>query len=126
MADIRVDDVMTRLVVTVRPETPIHEAAQRLAADGISGAPVLVDGKVEGVISEADLIRASLPPAPVDRGLSVLDMFSIIGRGHAMPHHRGTVGEIMSPLVIQIPIGTSIWKAAEIMDRRGIKRLPVV
>ena len=32
----------------------------------------------------------------------------------------------MSPTVVQVTIGTSIWKAAEVMDRRGIKRLPVV
>lgn len=126
MTDIRVDDVMTRLVVTLHPEMTIHEAAQRLARNGISGAPVIEDGRVVGVVSEADLVRSSLPPAPVDRGLSILDMISIIGRGRAMPHHRMTVGDIMSPAVVQVTIGTSIWKAADVMDRRGIKRLPVV
>lgn len=126
MADIRVDDVMTRLVVKLDPHTTIHDAAQRLATHGISGAPVVVDGKIVGVVSEADLVRASLPPAPIDRGLSILDMLSIIGRGHAMPHRHGPVSEIMSTSVIQVPVGTSIWRAAEIMDRGGIKRLPVV
>jgi len=126
MADIRVEDVMTMLVVTVQPDTSIHEAAQKLARNRISGAPVVTDGKVVGVISEADLVRASLPPAPVDRGLSILDMLSIVGRGRAMPRHRVIAADVMSSNVIQVPVGTSIWKAAELMDRRGVKRLPVV
>lgn len=126
MTDILVDDVMTRLVVTLKPETSLHEAAQRLAQHGISGAPVVVDGVVHGVVSEADLVRASLPPAPINRGLSILDMISLMGRGRATAHPAITVGDIMTSVVIEVPVGTSIWKAAEIMNRRGIKRLPVV
>jgi CBS domain-containing protein len=42
----RVEDVMTRDVITVRPETTIHEAAALMVVHGVSGLPV------------ADLIKA--------------------------------------------------------------------
>lgn len=121
----QVRDVMTKDVVTLQPMQSIHEAAQVLADGRISAAPVVVDGRVIGLVSEADLLRALLPGPRVDRGVSLLDMFSIIGRGKPVAHHGVAVREIMSEFVVEVPLEMSIWKAAEIMDRRGIKRLPV-
>jgi len=37
----RVDEVMTRDVITVRPETSIHEAAALMVTHGVSGLPVV-------------------------------------------------------------------------------------
>lgn len=127
MADLRVKDVMTNLVVSLRPDESVHEAAQRLSQNRISGAPVTENGKVVGMISEADLVHAVLPPVRVDRGLSVLDMLYVMGTAHPHGHSHGmTVGEVMSKLVVTIGPEESIWKAADRMERRGIKRLPVV
>jgi CBS domain-containing protein len=48
-----------RAVVTARPETTLQEIAKKLAAKNI-GAMVIIgpNGKVEGIISERDIIRA--------------------------------------------------------------------
>lgn len=127
MADVRVSDVMTHLVVMLYPNDTVHEAARRLARNRISGAPVVEDGKVIGIVSESDLIHAAMPPVPVDRGASILDVLSVIGRSTPRAHHHGKkVSDVMSPLVVQVSPTTSIWKAASVMERRGIKRLPVV
>jgi CBS domain-containing protein len=128
MADVRVADVMTRDVVVLHPRDTIHEAAVRLARNGISGAPVLDDeGHVVGIVSESDLIHAVMPRVGVDRGVSVLDLLSVIGRGRFPKHDAGTrVGDIMTEIVIELTPETSIWKAASTMERRGVKRLPVV
>lgn len=127
MADVSVKDVMTHLVVTLYPTDTVHEAATKFARNHISGAPVVEEGKVVGVVSESDLIHSLMPPDRADRGSSILDVLSVLGR--ARPHgalHGKTVDEVMSPLVIQVSPETSIWKAASIMERRGVKRLPVV
>ena len=127
MADIRVRDVMTHLVVMLYPTDSVHQAAQRLARNHISGAPVVEDGKVIGFVSESDLIHAVMPPLPIDRGGSVLDFLSLVGRARPSTHQHGkTVAEVMSSMVIQISPEASIWKAASVMERRGVKRLPVV
>ena len=127
MADVSVQDVMTHLVVTLRPSDTIRDAAQRLALNRISGAPVVEDGKVVGIVSESDLIHAVMPPVPVDRGASIIDILSVIGRAKPRGHEHGkTVAEVMSPMVIQVSTSTSIWRAASIMERKGVKRLPVV
>lgn len=127
MADIRVEEVMTNLVVTLRPEESVHEAAQRLTQNQISGAPVVEAGKVVGMISEADLVHAVLPPKKVDRGLSVLDMLYVMGTAKPHGHNHGlTVGEVMATYVIGISPQDSVWTAADRMERRGVKRLPVI
>jgi len=127
MGDVSVQDVMTRLVVALHPSDTLHHAAQRLARSRISGAPVVEEGKVVGIVSESDLIHAVMPPVPVDRGASIFDILSVLGRAKPRAHQHGkTVAEAMSPLVFQVSPSTSIWKAASIMEHKGVKRLPVV
>jgi CBS domain-containing protein len=64
-----VEDVMTKEVITVGPETPLKDVARTLAVNEISGVPVVDDGVVVGVVSETDLVRVSSPePKPRTRG----------------------------------------------------------
>lgn len=127
MADTMVQDVMTHLAVMLYPNETIYEAVRRLARNGISGAPVVEAGKVVGIVSESDLIHALMPPTRHDRGASVLDVLSAIGRAQPRTHHgKKTVADVMSTIVFEVAPASSIWKAASIMERKGIKRLPVV
>jgi len=52
-----VHDVMTSVVITVRPETSLKEVAAILTQCGISGVPVVAeDGRVIGIVSEGDIL----------------------------------------------------------------------
>ena len=57
VADLPIQEIMTRTVVTVAPDTPILVMAQRLLEQRISGVPVVDEGQVVGVITESDLFR---------------------------------------------------------------------
>ena len=64
-----VEQLMSRSVVTVTPETPIGDVARILVKRGISGLPVVDrDNRVVGVVSEGDLVakEAGIRP-PVSR-----------------------------------------------------------
>ena len=51
-------DIMTRAVITFRPEASIFEAIRVLLTKHISGAPVVdADGIVVGMLSELDCLR---------------------------------------------------------------------
>ena len=53
---LRLRDIMTRDVLTVRPESTVREAMELLATRHVSGAPVVSGDKVVGVISSSDLL----------------------------------------------------------------------
>jgi len=54
----KVADVMTRNVITVTPETPLHEIASLLEKNAIKRVPVVRDGKIVGLVSRANLLQA--------------------------------------------------------------------
>jgi CBS domain-containing protein len=51
-------EVMTAPVVTVAEDTPVEAIAQTLQAHNIKRVPVLHEGRVVGIVSRADLVRA--------------------------------------------------------------------
>ncbi len=53
----RVDQVMSRDVVTVRPDCPLEEAAALMVQNKIGSLPVLDEGCVVGIITETDIFK---------------------------------------------------------------------
>ena len=59
----QVQDIMTKKVLTVRPETTVREVAEILVNHKISGVPVVEDdGRLVGIVSEGDLVRKEFAP----------------------------------------------------------------
>jgi CBS domain-containing protein len=56
--ELKVGDAMSRRVITVSPETTMNEFRETLRANRISGTPVLKDGRMLGIVSIEDLIKA--------------------------------------------------------------------
>ena len=64
---VRVGESMTRHVVTVTPDTPVHEAIDLLLENGFGSLPVVgSDGHLMGIVTETDFLRASRIPLPID------------------------------------------------------------
>ena len=58
-ADAPVESLMTRTVITVKPQTPVSEIVNYLAARNIKRVPVVNDaGHLVGIVSRADVIAA--------------------------------------------------------------------
>jgi acetoin utilization protein AcuB len=59
MAERRVDEIMTRDVLTATPETFVEDAARLMVENKIGGLPVVdEDNQVVGVITETDVFKA--------------------------------------------------------------------
>jgi CBS domain-containing protein len=69
IAMLRLRDIMTRDLLTVSPETSVRDAMSLFATNHISGAPVLTNGQLVGVVSMTDLVEAaaSNPGVPTQR-----------------------------------------------------------
>lgn len=55
---LRVWQIMNRVVVTVTPNTLMERAARILLRYRIGGLPVMSDGRLVGIITETDFLRA--------------------------------------------------------------------
>jgi len=66
----RIDELMTRDVVSIPPETPVKDVASLLVEHRIAGVPVCdASGRVLGVVSESDLLWKELGVSEHRRGL---------------------------------------------------------
>ena len=58
MTTLRACDLMQANVVTVGPDLPVTEFEHLLSREGISGVPVVESGRLIGVVSRTDVVRA--------------------------------------------------------------------
>jgi len=118
-----VSEVMTAPVVTVNRLTPYKEIARLLTRHKISGLPVvLVDQRVAGVISEADLVAARDRDARRARaGAAARRQWHGV-QGHAVL----LAGELMTAPAVTIRPDETVATAARVMTAYRVSRLPVV
>jgi CBS domain-containing membrane protein len=119
-----VRDVMSKDVVSVRHDADLHEAARLLSEHRISGMPVLDDnGRVMGVISEADLLRL----AGMREEHTFKDVLRrILGESAPFLSEGSKVEQAMSYPPVTSKADDDVADVAKILDGRRIKRLPVV
>src|SRR5919204_4359264 len=118
----KIMDVMTRDVKRVTPSTPLKEAAELLVRFGISGLPVVRDGDVVGVLSEADVI-AKERGEPHRRG-GLLGL--IVDPPEGLRLDVRTAGQAMSQPALTISPDRPVSEAATLMIDKNVNRLPVV
>ena len=56
--DLQVSDVMTRGVATISPQSTLRQAAGKMEGRTIGCLPVIKDGKLAGIVTTSDLLRA--------------------------------------------------------------------
>lgn len=123
-----VSDIMTRAVISVTPETPIAEAARLMLQHRISGLPVVDPQQVVvGIVTEGDLLRRAETGTERRhaRWLEFLISPGRLAREYADAHAR-KVGEVMSPEVAYVAPQDPIEAVVALMERRRVKRLPVI
>ncbi len=92
-------EVMTKHVVTVRPNTTVDEVARLLMTHRITGVPVTDDeGRVLGIVSEFDLLAK----------------------------HGRSAGEVMTRDVIAVTEETPAEAIADLIVQQRVRRVPVL
>jgi acetoin utilization protein AcuB len=110
-----VGERMSHPVISVSPETPIHDALALFKREHIRRAPVMKNGQLVGIISETDLLNAS--PSPVS-SLSIWEMNYLLS--------KVTVKQVMTRKVLTVAEDTPVEEAARIMADNKIGGLPVL
>lgn len=102
----RVKDVMTTSVQTIRPDSPLQEAAERMKTLDVGPLPVCEDNRLVGMITDRDItVRAT---------------------AEAIPPRLGQVRDVMSRNVIYCYDDQDIRDAARLMKKNQVRRLVVL
>ena len=122
-------DVMTREIVTVRPETRVSEIARILTARRISGVPVVDSGDhVVGVVTEADL--TSRPECETDYPRHSWLARLVLSPEQSAADYTKTHGlhaaDVMTSPPVTVGEDTPVDEVARVLDEKHIRRVPVV
>jgi CBS domain-containing protein len=104
-------------VVYVPPDMRLKEVADLLVTRAISAVPVVEDGELVGIVSEADLVPLELAPDP---------------RAHLIPpadapgHLPTLAAEAMTREVVALPEDADLAEAGRLLLERRIRSIPVV
>jgi CBS domain-containing protein len=121
-------DVMTTEVITVGPQATVREIAEILLECRITGVPVVEEGHVVGIVSEADLLRRhEIGTERRPRGPWWLRLLTgEPGPADYVKSHATHAADIMTRDVHCVSETTPIAEIAVLFANRAIKRVPVV
>ena len=124
----KAQDIMTREVVTVRPETSVREIAALMMEKNISGVPVVGDnGAIVGIVSEGDLLhRAEVGTERKHKWWFHIFADSDAAAREYAKAHGLFARDVMSRYVISVRDDADLRDVAEILDSHHIKRVPVL
>lgn len=115
-----VHEVMSTNPVTARADTPVKEALAMLAEHRVTSLPVVnADGKIRGVVSEADLIRDLLVRDPRAHEILPTDDSDVRVRTRV-------VDDVMSTHAVTVRPDTDLVEAVDLLTSTTVKSLPVV
>lgn len=128
---LKAKDIMTKDVITVKPETVIEDLARILMEHKISGAPVVNDeGELIGIVTENDLInqnkRLHIPTV-----MRLFDAFVVLESPGKMEREirkmtGRTVNDIYIKSVATVGPETDVEEIATIMSEKKVHLIPVV
>lgn len=124
-------EIMTREVHSVTPETTVEEVARQFVATGVSAMPVVdAEGRLEGIISETDLI-AQDRPLHLPTVISLFDWVIYLEsedrfREQVEKLTARKVGEICTRDVTTCSPDATVQEIAALMVEKGVHLVPVV
>ena len=124
----KASDIMEKSVITVGSDAGVSEAVRVMLQHKISGLPVIdAKGELVGIVTEGDFLRRTETGTEVQR-TRWLQLLAGTGRlaDEYVRSHGRKVAEVMSADVAAVSEDTELSAIVGIMEKRGIKRVPVV
>ena len=124
-------DIMTKDIITVKPDTSIEALASILVKNGISGVPVIDEsGALYGIVTENDLIsqntRLHIPTVVSFLGAAIYLESSKQFEQDVKRICATKVADICTRTVVSISEDTPVIDIATIMTDKNVHLLPVV
>jgi len=124
----KASEIMTQDVVSIGPETSVTDAARVMLREQCSGLPVIdATRALVGIVTEADLLRRVElgTEKPRSHWLAFLAGAEIAANNYVRTHSLH-VADVMTTDVVTVGEDTPVTSIVETMEKRRVKRLPVV
>jgi CBS domain-containing protein len=124
----QVKDIMTSPVVSIEPDTSVTQAIRIMLQRHISGLPVVdQDGRLTGIVTEGDLLRRAETGTERTRPRW---LEFLVGPGRLADEYTRTHGRKVTDVMTADPQtvteDTPLEEVVKLMEKRRIKRVPVV
>lgn len=97
---------MSKPVITVKPDVTVYDASKVMDKDNIGAVVVAQNGKVLGIFTERDVIRR------------------VVSKN--MDTKNTLISKVMTKKIVSATPEDTIFKATSIMNKKNIKRLPII
>ncbi len=105
-AQILVKDKMHKNVITASPDDEVRKTVKTMADHNIGCIVICENGKPCGILTERDIMKRIVAPGT--------------------DPNFAKVREVMTKKLVDLDSGKSVQEAVDILDKNGIKRLPVI
>ena len=133
----KVKDIMTKDVITFKPDDTLHKALMVFTKRRISGAPVVEDDKLMGLVTELDIIKVLDIYMPKIHFTSVPHFFLVLAglkskskttelNKKIMAASRLRVDSFMTKQPVIIGKDADMMEAARLIDTYKVNRIPVI
>ncbi|HLD39171.1 MAG TPA: CBS domain-containing protein [archaeon] len=127
-------DIMTKRPITVSPRDTLGKVVRILADKKISGCPVVDKGKLVGIVTQTDVIRTMDVYEKINKGSDLFSLVVAVIKSNEYDSMKAQlkkmlnmkVREFMKKKVVSIEEDDDVYKAAKLIDRHNVDRLPVV
>lgn len=109
-----ITDIMKTDVITVKKDTPIYEAMERLVENNITGLPVVEDNMtLAGIVTEKDMLRL------------VVDL-DILKLESELDASSSCVAKYMTEEVVSFCPEDSLLEICDCLLEKNFRRIPIV
>lgn len=105
-SDILVKELMTRKMCTSEKNKSVLSASRKMIKYGVGSILIIEDSKAVGIVTERDIV------------------IKLVGENQ-IPH-KIKIQDIMSSPLVTVTPNTSVREAKDIMQKKYIRRLPVI
>ncbi|MBN2330338.1 MAG: CBS domain-containing protein [Candidatus Aenigmarchaeota archaeon] len=133
----KVKEIMTKEVITFKPDDTLHRALMVFTKRGISGAPVVDGEKLLGLVTELDIIKVLDIYMPRIHFTSVPHFFLVLAglkskskttelKKKIIAASKLRVDSFMTKQPVIIDKNADIMEAARLIDTYKVNRIPVM
>lgn len=111
-----ISQIMTENVVTLQTTDDLVRAEELFKKNRIRHIPVVLEGKVIGMLSYSDLMRISFADAITDNGEDI----------DSMVYNMFTIDQVMAKDVVSVSSDATVKEVASFLAKKEFHALPVV